>query len=181
MIITEYHNFVPTFLNYFLLVYNGLMKGIGTQIRELRKKAGWTLKELAKRAEVSYSTLAKIEIYPERRPRIDTLRKIASALDVSLVELDGYVELEPTEMGIEDLKMVLSRVPELTESDIEFFYNSIENLIRRRHTQEGKKELEMLRRLEEEAKRSLTREDFEAAAEAQVLADDYVDGREESE
>lgn len=61
---------------------------LGEKLRLLREQKGWTLSEFAKKATVSVSYLSEIErgnVYPA----IDTLKKIAQVLEVSLQDLVG--------------------------------------------------------------------------------------------
>lgn len=51
-------------------------------IKELREKLGWSQNELARRSGVKQGVLSDIESGKTRNPRIDTLMKIASALNV---------------------------------------------------------------------------------------------------
>lgn len=65
-------------------------KGIalGEKLRLLREQKDWTLSDFAKKADVSVSYLSEIErgnVYPA----IDTLKRIAKALDTSLQDLIG--------------------------------------------------------------------------------------------
>ena len=59
---------------------------IGEQIKEVRKKAGLTQKELGERLGVSYQSIAQWE-NNLRKPKYDTLKRIAEALDVSPMDL----------------------------------------------------------------------------------------------
>ena len=58
-------------------------------IKKLRKKKGLSQDKLAKLADVTLTTLVKIESSVNRNPTIKTLEKIADALDVSLDALVG--------------------------------------------------------------------------------------------
>jgi transcriptional regulator with XRE-family HTH domain len=60
---------------------------LGKKIRTLRLEKGFTLPELAERANVSKGFLFQIEDDEETNPSLDTLNKIAKALDVTLAEL----------------------------------------------------------------------------------------------
>lgn len=63
-----------------------LTKNIGDRIKELRKRSGLSLDELASRAEMSKSGIWEIES-GSSDPRLSTLRKIASALGVPLYQM----------------------------------------------------------------------------------------------
>jgi transcriptional regulator with XRE-family HTH domain len=60
---------------------------LGKKIRVLRLEKGLTLPELADKAKVSKGFLFQIETDEETNPSLDTLHKVASALDVTLAEL----------------------------------------------------------------------------------------------
>lgn len=58
----------------------------GERVRTLRKERGLTLVDLATRAKLSYSYLSEIE-RGSKHPSLETLNKLASALDLSRGEL----------------------------------------------------------------------------------------------
>ncbi len=58
-------------------------------IKRYRKKKGLSQDKLAKLADVTHTTLIKIESGANDNPTIKTLRKIADALGVSLDKLVG--------------------------------------------------------------------------------------------
>jgi FMN phosphatase YigB (HAD superfamily) len=64
-------------------------KGLGKRLQEARRAAGLTQQTLCQRANLSYSTLAKIERGAIKSPSIFTIQSIAAALNVSLDELVG--------------------------------------------------------------------------------------------
>lgn len=64
-------------------------KGLGQRLQEARKTAGLTQQVLCQRANISYSTLAKIERGAIKSPSIFTIRSIAVALGISLDTLIG--------------------------------------------------------------------------------------------
>ncbi len=57
---------------------------IAINIRKYRKKMGISQDILSKRANLAFHTIAKIEAGSTPNPTIDTVKKIADALDVSL-------------------------------------------------------------------------------------------------
>ena len=59
---------------------------MGIRIRELRERAGLSLRELAKQAGVDFSTIHRIERGDES-PRLATQEKLAKALEVSTRDL----------------------------------------------------------------------------------------------
>jgi len=60
---------------------------LSENIKKLRKKKGISQDKLAKLADVTVTTLVKIESGVNDNPTIKTLKKIADALGVSLDEL----------------------------------------------------------------------------------------------
>jgi DNA-binding NtrC family response regulator len=61
---------------------------IGRNIRELRKERGLTLKQMARRTQLSVSLLSQIE-RAESSASVSSLFKVSSALDVRIIELFG--------------------------------------------------------------------------------------------
>jgi transcriptional regulator with XRE-family HTH domain len=62
-------------------------KTIGLKIKAWRAKKGMTQDELAKKADIPYPTLAKIESGAVQNPSIETVVKIAEGLSVTLDQL----------------------------------------------------------------------------------------------
>jgi transcriptional regulator with XRE-family HTH domain len=62
-------------------------KTIGDEIKAWRKKRGITQDTLAKKADIPYTTLAKIESGVIENPSIKTVVKIANGLNISLDDL----------------------------------------------------------------------------------------------
>jgi len=60
---------------------------LGKKIRNLRKKQGLSQDELARKADIPYTTLTKIEIDVIKKPSVFAVAKIAEALGVSLDDL----------------------------------------------------------------------------------------------
>mgnify|MGYP001576072992 CR=1 FL=1 len=60
---------------------------IGNNIREFRKKKGLTQDNLARLANIPYTTLIKIESNVVKRPSVQNIAKIARALDVKIEDL----------------------------------------------------------------------------------------------
>jgi len=56
-------------------------------IKKIRNKKGWSQERLAREADVSYQTLIKIEQNRVKNPKLQTLIKIAKALNVTLDKL----------------------------------------------------------------------------------------------
>src|ERR1700693_529198 len=64
-------------------------KRLGKRLQNARRAAGMTQQMLCQRADLSYSTLAKIERGAIKSPSIFTIQSIATALNISLDELIG--------------------------------------------------------------------------------------------
>lgn len=64
---------------------------LASVLRHLREERGITHEALAFRAGVTTSALSRIEL-AKVAPRWDTVRALASGLDVSMVELSAAVE-----------------------------------------------------------------------------------------
>jgi transcriptional regulator with XRE-family HTH domain len=62
-------------------------KTISKNIKRLRAKLGLTQDDLAKKADIKYTTLMKVESGTVNRPSVQTMAKIAKALDVSIEDL----------------------------------------------------------------------------------------------
>jgi len=58
-------------------------------LKKLRNKKGWSQERLAREAGISYITLVKIERGNIQNPKLETLIKLAKALDVSIDRLIG--------------------------------------------------------------------------------------------
>ncbi len=60
---------------------------IGENIKKIRKKKNISQDKLSKLADITHTTLAKIEAGINSNPTIKTLKKIADALNVTVDEL----------------------------------------------------------------------------------------------
>lgn len=56
-------------------------------LAKLRKERGLTQEGLARKANISYHTLIKLESGGIRNPKIETILKLAGALNISIDEL----------------------------------------------------------------------------------------------
>ena len=57
---------------------------LGEKIKKLRNEKDLTQEELARKAEIPYATLMKIENEQVKNPTVGTLKKIADALEVTV-------------------------------------------------------------------------------------------------
>ena len=62
---------------------------LAENIKKYRNKLGLTQESLARKADVSYNTIIKLESKGITDPRMGTLKKLAEALDVSMDKLVG--------------------------------------------------------------------------------------------
>lgn len=62
---------------------------LAKRIKELRRKYKVTQDKLSKKADIPYSTLAKLESGYTPNPSLETLIKIADAFGIGLDELTG--------------------------------------------------------------------------------------------
>ena len=60
---------------------------LAENIKKYRKTRGLSQEDLARKADITYSALSKIEAGYVQNPRILTVQKIAVALDVTIDEL----------------------------------------------------------------------------------------------
>lgn len=67
---------------------------IGKRIKEFRKEKGLTQEGLARKVDMPYTTLTKIESEVIKKPSIDTAQKIAKGLEVGIGELSGYSQFD---------------------------------------------------------------------------------------
>lgn len=72
-------------------------KTLGHRLQTARLAAGLTQQGLCQKANLSYSTLAKIERGAIKSPSIFTIENIAEALDITLDELLGRQPIKPAE------------------------------------------------------------------------------------
>lgn len=70
-------------------------KRLGLRLQAARKKAGLTQQQLCQKSGLSYSTLAKIERGAIKSPSVFTVQHVAVALDTTIDELVGELQLPP--------------------------------------------------------------------------------------
>ena len=58
-------------------------------LSKIRRDKGWSQEKLAQEARISYNTLIKIERKGIENPKIETVIKLATALQVTIDELVG--------------------------------------------------------------------------------------------
>jgi len=62
---------------------------LSENIKRYRNKLGLTQEGLARKADISYNTVIKLETNGIRDPRMQTLKKLAGALETTLDQLVG--------------------------------------------------------------------------------------------
>ncbi len=88
------------------------------KVRLARIQAGLSQDELAEKANVSQHTISEVEL-GRRRPQGKTLRKLATALEVSIPDLIGEVEQNPKVSAPPSLEWALAAPDEEFDSWIE--------------------------------------------------------------
>jgi len=63
------------------------MATIGENIKKARAKLGLTQDDLAKKADIKYTTLTKVESGVVNKPSVQTMAEIAKALGVNIEDL----------------------------------------------------------------------------------------------
>jgi len=66
---------------------NYMSNRISENLKKLRDKKGYSLEKVARLADLSLNTIVKIERGVNKNPTIETLTKIAKALEVSINDL----------------------------------------------------------------------------------------------
>ena len=62
-------------------------ENLAKNVERLRKQKGLSQERLARLADVANNTIIKIESGENKNPTLETLRKVAKALDISVDEL----------------------------------------------------------------------------------------------
>lgn len=95
---------------------------IGKMLKDARMKVGISQKELAERLNTTSQNLAQYE-NDRRKPKIDTLRKICSAMDISINELGEdiwkcYSVEDFAEDWADRTRSTASKIPEQIETSV---------------------------------------------------------------
>lgn len=64
-----------------------MSNNISDNLRKLRSKKGYSLEKIARLADLSLNTIVKVENGVNQNPTIETLTKIAKALEVKVDDL----------------------------------------------------------------------------------------------
>lgn len=62
---------------------------IAKNIKKYREQKGWTQELLARKADISYNTIIKLESGGIKDPRISTIKKISITLNIDINKLIG--------------------------------------------------------------------------------------------
>lgn len=65
----------------------GMSNKISDNLKKLREKKGYSLEKVARLADLSLNTIVKVENGVNKNPTIETLTKIANALEVGVDDL----------------------------------------------------------------------------------------------
>lgn len=96
------------------------MPRIGDTIRQIRERRGLTQRQLSEQSGVRLNTVRDLEQHPDRGTRMDVLRRLATALDVSTSELlrtrrpdlvDAGAQTPPAMLGLRSVLSPIPRVP----------------------------------------------------------------------
>lgn len=79
-------SFHTLYYNLYTKLYNTTMS-IANNLKKIRAQKGLSLEKVARLADLSLNTIVKIENGANQNPTIDTLSKIAKALDISVDDL----------------------------------------------------------------------------------------------
>ena len=117
---------------------------VGDRIKILREQKGWTQNYLAKVANITQPTIWRLESGDITNPKMDILKKIALALEVSVDVLTGGPE-RPTssnEAGAKDLmpEVVFRGFEKLSKSRREQLVNFLKFLEQEESGQESEDE-----------------------------------------
>ena len=72
-----------------ILLLQYIMSNISKNLKKLRESKGLSQEKLARLSDVANNTIVKMEAGKNQNPTLDTLRKIAKALTISVDELIG--------------------------------------------------------------------------------------------
>lgn len=105
---------------------------LGQHLRQAREKLGISARELARRTDLSDSSIVRIEQGAFLEPTPDTLRRIADALGINLADL--YVMADyPMPSELPSLKLYLrSKYGELSASDVHAISDYADSIAGRR-------------------------------------------------
>lgn len=105
-----------------------ITESVGDKIRSLRKERGLSQESLALKAGLNTSYMGQIE-RAEKSATIDSLEKIANALDVPIEELFSFERVEAQNVDKTIIDKVAFQLHGRTEMEQEAVYNFIKQLL----------------------------------------------------
>lgn len=90
---------------------------VGEQIRNIRKAKGWTQKRLGEACGIAEPTIRRYEL-GKLNPKIETLQKIAKALDVSTFELEDNLMDKVNKYLLENYSSVKGKISPIYMIDL---------------------------------------------------------------
>ena len=105
-----------------------ITESVGDKIRSLRKERGLSQESLALKAGLNTSYMGQIE-RAEKSATIDSLEKIANALDVPIEELFSFERVEAHNVDKTIIDKVAFQLHGRTEMEQEAVYNFIKQLL----------------------------------------------------
>jgi len=78
---------IPPLQYYYYVISMSNNPKLQINIRKLRKKSGLSQEKLARLADVANNTIIKIESGENQNPTLETLQKIAKALNITIDDL----------------------------------------------------------------------------------------------
>ena len=93
-----------------------IAKVFGDRIRNLRNERDWNQEELAHRANIHQTYVGQIE-RGEKSPTIETIEKIAYALETSMENLFKYIEPSSESKDNSTLSLIMNKLSTLKVED----------------------------------------------------------------
>lgn len=93
-----------------------ISKKLGVRIRRLRNEQGISQEELAYKSYISPAHLGQIE-RAQKKPTIETVAKISSALGVSLSTLFSFDSPQPPADGDPVINKILAQLADMTANE----------------------------------------------------------------
>jgi transcriptional regulator with XRE-family HTH domain len=109
-------------------VLSKIVEMVGERIRLLRQQRGLSQERLAFNADMNTSFIGSIE-RGQKSPTIDSLEKIAAALDVTLEELFSFEANRPNQRNLNIMEKIAVQLHGRTEMEQEAVYQFIKQLL----------------------------------------------------
>lgn len=115
-----------------------LGKTIGSRIKEFRRKRGFTQEELAEKANIHPTFIARIE-RGNRNCSIETLQIIASALNVPVTELLKPEDKSAVTYSDKLIEKIVDMVKDKTDNEKQYVIDMVELTFKKHKKLTGKK------------------------------------------